>query len=106
DWAKACTENQVVASAAFDEDLTVVAWNENMEALMGIRAQYAIGADLAGASRDTGFESALRELTGQAQQHPWTPYQIETEISGNAVRLFLIYGQGAYLMQIAPTGEA
>lgn len=105
DWAISVTEASGTASAAFSSELSVVAWNQKMEQLIGIRANLAIGQDISNASRDIAFETAVRELSIESKLLPWTKQGREIEFSGNPYKIFMIFGEGVFWVNIIPGGE-
>jgi len=100
-WAIGAVANSGQASAAFNEALTVIAWNSEMERLIGIRANIALGADISGASRDVAFESTIRELAAQDQGMAWTPVSQTIDFGGVSHRISMIYGNGAHLVTLS-----
>jgi len=99
-WAIASVANTRRASAAFDASLTVLAWNKGMAKLVGIQESMAIGADISQASRDVAFESAVRDLAGEAAANAWQPCTKNLDFGGNAFRMSMIGGNGAFLLNV------
>lgn len=103
--------NRVVASlptipaACFSEDLKVISWNNSMEKLTGVRATQAVGSDLAQASRDLAFETAIRDLTQAASSGMWSEQTKDLEFSGTPYQIKVIYGPKSFLIIISPKEE-
>ncbi len=105
-WANRITSAlPLVASASFSEDLRVLSWNQAMEKLTGVRATQAVGSDLAQASRDIAFETAIRELSQNASTNIWSEQMRELEFSGTFYFVRVISGPKSFLILITPKEE-
>lgn len=104
-WALACVSTNPLPAAAFDANLVVIAWNEGMEKVIGIRAAMAMGADISGASRDVSFEAAVRELSQSTTATPWAPADRKLEFSGRFYKFNMLTGSGAHYVTITPLEE-
>jgi PAS domain-containing protein len=100
EWAAAAVRNTIKAAAAFDESLTVVAWNSGMAKIIGIQEHMAVGSDISLASRDVAFETAVRELAEEARASPWSPASRGIEFSGRPYRISMIHGAKHYLLNL------
>lgn len=100
EWASAAVRNTIKPAAAFDESLTVVAWNDGMAKIIGIQEQMALGSDISLASRDVAFETAVRELADEARASPWSPASRGIEFSGRPYRISMISGAKHYLLNL------
>jgi hypothetical protein len=100
DWAVASVNNTLGAAAAFNTDLTVIAWNGAMAKIIGIQESLAVGSDISQASRDVAFETAIREMSAESQTMPWKNVQRAIEFSGRDYTLQMVCGFGAYLVNI------
>lgn len=104
-WAAAVVQASAQGAAAFDDRLTVTAWNPGMERVIGIRATLALGQDISGASRDVAFESAVRELAAEAGATPWSPVQRHLDFSGVPHRMAMVAGDGSFLLTVVKGEE-
>lgn len=102
DWAIAAVQASGSASAAFNAGLVVVAWNEKMEQVIGIRSSLAMGQEIASASRDIAFETAIRELSAECKVLTWSKQTRDIEFGGNPYKVVMVYGDGAHLVNIIP----
>lgn len=100
EWAIAAVKNTIKAAAAFDETLTVLAWNTSMAKIIGIQEQMALGADISQASRDIAFETAVRELSEDAQQQKWTSVSRSIDFSGRSYKISMVFGAKSFLVNI------
>jgi hypothetical protein len=100
DWAVAAVNNTKGASAAFNPELTVIAWNSAMAAVIGIQESLAVGSDISQASRDMAFEAAIREMSAEANSMPWKNVERAIEFSGRDYVIHMVCGFGAYLVNI------
>ena len=102
EWATSAANASGSAAAAFSSGLTVLAWNAKMERLIGLRASQVMGADISSASRDVAFETAIRDLVGEASLSPWSPCQKQLEFAGVPHMISMVSGNGAFLVNISP----
>lgn len=105
DWAVGCVNASPLPAGAFDANLVVIAWNTNMERIIGIRASMAIGSDISGASRDVAFEAAIRELSANTLPTPWNAGEKKIEFSGRFYKITMVSGNGASFVTIHPAEE-
>ncbi len=105
EWAQAAVQNTTGAAAAFDDEMKITAWNEDMEQITGIQANIAMNADISEASRDIAFESAVRELSSEAMMMPWTPQSRKIEFSGRYYKISMVSGGGGFLLNIDEEGD-
>ncbi len=104
DWASQAVAASGGAAAAFDSSLVVVAWNEGMERIAGVRANLAVGSDISGASRDVAFESTVRDLSSQAAGQGGRVVSTALDFSGRPHRLRMVQSDGAYFLTIVEEG--
>jgi len=101
-WAIASVANTKRASAAFDANLTVIAWNKAMATLVGIQEAMAVGSDISQASRDVAFETAIRELAADCATAPWQARTKNIEFGGRFYRMSMVGGLGAFSVNADP----
>lgn len=99
-WAIASVANTKRAGAAFDANLTVLAWNKAMATLVGIQEAMAVGSDISQASRDVAFETAIRELAADCATAAWLPRVKSIEFGGRFYRISMVGGLGAFAVNI------
>jgi pSer/pThr/pTyr-binding forkhead associated (FHA) protein len=103
-WAMAASANSKRASAVFDANLTVLAWNKGMAALVGIQENMAVGADISQASRDVAFESAIRDLAAECSTASWQNHSKTLDFGGRPYRMTMTGGMGAFLVNVEEEG--
>lgn len=105
EWSANIARDLNFAAAAFDSTLKILEWNSSMEAITGVRKDYAVGADIGVASRDNAFETNVRELAAAAQNSPWSPQCTQLDFQGKNSSLTMIYGANHFLLLIKMEGE-
>jgi pSer/pThr/pTyr-binding forkhead associated (FHA) protein len=85
-------------AAAFDSNLKILEWSDAMAQVSGVRREYAVGADIGVASRDTAFEASIRDLASRASASPWSPQNKSLDFQGRNYTMSMIYGSNNFLL--------
>lgn len=105
EWSANIARDLNFAAACFDSSLKILEWNSAMEEVTGVRRDYAVGADIGVASRDSAFETNVRELASIAQNAAWTPQKTNLDFQGKKSTLTMIFGSNHFLLLIKREGE-
>lgn len=100
DWNILMVQSIGLSAAAFDSSLKILAWNDEMAQITGVRQEYAVGSDIGVASRDMAFEQSVRSLADLAQQNPWSSQNKTLEFQGISFVMSMIYGTESYCLLI------
>ncbi len=104
DWAISSVNNTGGAAAALDGRLTILAWNPRMAQLLNIQENVAVGMEISQASRDVTFEAIIRDLAQESLSNPWRNIARTIDIGGRQQMLSLVFGNGAFLVNVDPVG--